>query len=568
MHFLLHDIAVAIIAATVIGLLAHRLRQPIILGYLVAGAIVGPQLGFSFVNVADNIEIISEIGLILLLFIIGLEMNVAQILAAGRQLLVAGFGQFPVCVALGLAIFYMAGYGVSAHNCDALYLAILCGLSSTAIVVKLLYDKMELDTLPGRLSVGILVIQDIYAILILAFQPNFANPTVGPMLRAVLLAAVLLLFGFLLSRYVLARVFMLIRAAPEMVVAVSIAWCASVATIAAWAGLSKEMGALIAGLSISAFPYSVHVTAKTLPLRDFFLTLFFVSLGMKITAPSRDILLPLLGIVAFVILSRFLSIYPLLKLAGSGPRAAFITTLNLAQISEFSLVIAAIGVQYGHIAERTVTVTIYAMSVTAVLSSYAIRYSHPLYKLFELVSTRWFGRRSSEPDIQPPHGHGPKIVVLGYHRAAHALVQSLRQHNTALLHDLLVVDFNREVVNGLAARGVQALFGDISSLSTLEHAHANEARVIACTIPDMLLKGTDNAGITRLCRQLAPNAQIITTADDAAHRDRLLAQGASAVILPYELTAHHVANLIQQAVMPLPAHENPPDPSQPATQRV
>src|SRR3954463_8375178 len=386
MHHLLYDIGIAVMAATLLGLVAHWLRQPILLGYLIAGGLVGPELGFGLIHGGESIEIISEMGLILLLFIIGLELNVKAVLASGRQLLAAGLGQFPICVALGAGVFALFGMGLSGQNADGLYLALMCGLSSTAIVVKLLYDKGELDTLPGRLTLGILVIQDVYAIFVLALQPNFANPSLAPIAKAVAGTAFLLVAGFLVSKYVLRRVFASIAKNPEMVLAVSVGWCACVAAAAGGMGLSKEMGALVAGLSIAAFPYSVHVTAKTLPLRDFFLTLFFVSLGMKITAPSSAIVAPVLGIVVFVIASRFASIYPLVVLTGAGRRAAFVASLNLAQISEFSLVIASLGVTYGHIGKGTVAITIYAMAIMAVLSSYAIRFSHPLFVLFDRLA--------------------------------------------------------------------------------------------------------------------------------------------------------------------------------------
>ena len=243
-------------------------------------------------------------------------------------------------------------------------------------LVKLLYDKLELDTLPGRLTLGVLVIQDIYAIFILAFQPNFSSPHAGAVLHALLCTVLLLAAGFALSLWVLRPVFTAIAKAPEMVVAVSIGWCALVAGGAGALGLSMEMGALVAGLSISAFPYSLHVTAKTLPLRDFFLTLFFMSLGMKLTAPRLDMAGTVAVVVAFTIASRVLSVYPLLAFSGAGRRSAFITALNLSQISEFFLVIAALGVTYRHIARATVAVIIYAMAITAVISSYAIRYNH------------------------------------------------------------------------------------------------------------------------------------------------------------------------------------------------
>src|SRR4051812_5695616 len=407
-HALLPDIGIAILAATVLGLIAHWTRQPIILGYLIAGAIIGPTVGLKLIG-QENIDVISEIGLILLLFIIGLEMNIKALLAAGKQLIVAGFGQFVVCAALGVALFGLMGYPVKGMPADGLYLALMCALSSTAVVVKLLYDKGELDTLPGRMTLGVLVIQDIYAILVLALQPNFANPSLLPILKALGGTAALLLWGFLFSRYALKRIFASIAKNPEMVLAVSVGWCAAVAAAAGALGLSKEMGALVAGLSIAAFPYSVHVTAKTLPLRDFFLTLFFVSLGMKITAPTWAMAGPVAGVIAFVIVSRFASVYPLIAMTGGGRRAAFVASVNLAQISEFSLVIASLGLAYGHIGPGTVAITLYAMAIMAVLSSYAIRYSHPLFLLFERLTG---ARRDAGAAAAEAAAHlGPEIVL-------------------------------------------------------------------------------------------------------------------------------------------------------------
>src|SRR5688572_9611659 len=417
MHGLLDDIGVAVIAATFLGLIAHWLRQPIILGYLIAGAIVGPHMGLGLISDAHNIEMISEIGLVLLLFIIGLEMNLKELLRSGKQLLVAGFGQFLICTALGAVVFSLLGYGLRGNSADGLYLALMCGLSSTAIVVKLLYDKGELDTLPGRLTLGILVIQDIYAIFVLAFQPNFGNPTLLPVLKAVGGTVGLLALGFVISRYALKYVFLSIAKTPEMILAVSIGWCAAIASAAAYMGLSKEMGALVAGLSVSAFPYSIHVTAKTLPLRDFFLTLFFMSLGMKIIPPTWGMVVPVLVIIVFVIFSRFLSVLPLAVLAGGGRRTGFIASLNLAQISEFSLVIASLGVFYKHISPQTVALAIYAMAIMAVISSYSIRYNLQLYLAFDRVMNRFRPRTTTIADAAA-HGPHPEIVLLGFHRSA------------------------------------------------------------------------------------------------------------------------------------------------------
>ena len=552
MHQLLPDIGVAVIAATALGLIAHWSRQPIILGYLLAGAAIGPRIGLGLVHDQESIEVISEIGLILLLFIIGLEMNLKALLSSGRQLLVAGFGQFPLCALLGVALFAAMGYGLSGAASDGLYLALMCGLSSTAVVVKLLYDKGELDTLPGRMTLGVLVIQDVYAIFILAFQPNFASPSAGPILKAVAGTVVLLLAGFLFSKYVLRRVFSSIAKAPEMVVAVSIGWCAAVAGAAGAMGLSKEMGALVAGLSIAAFPYSIHVTAKTLPLRDFFLTLFFVSLGMQITPPRWDMVGLVVTMVVFVVATRFLTVYPLIALSGGGRRTAFITSLNLAQISEFSLVIASLGVFYKHVGENTVAVTIYAMAATAVLSSYAIRFNHELYVAFERLMAR-LGKgapAAAGAGGNGDAGHGSHdrrpVVLLGVHRTARAVIDALAEKSPDLLSRVRVVDFNPETLRNLAARGVAGTFGDLASHDTLEHAHLHNCELIVSTIPDTLLKGTDNQTLVKVCRSLAPKATVVATADDARHEQVLRAEGAEFVINPHTLAAGQLAALIAE----------------------
>lgn len=538
-HHLLVDIGIVVLAATVIGLIAHFLRQPLLLAYLIAGAVIGP-IGFKLIQEQGSIDTISEIGLVLLLFIIGLELNISEILRAGKQLLVAGFGQFPICVAMGIGLFWLLGFALTGTNSAGLYYALMCGLSSTAIVVKLLYDKKELDTLPGRLTLGILVIQDIFAIFVLAFQPNFANPTAGPIIKAVLATAGLLIAGLLFSRYVLKRLFSSIAMNPEMVLALSIGWCAAVAVGAGAMGLSKEMGALVAGLTIAAFPYSVHVTAKTLPLRDFFMTLFFVSLGMKITMPTASMIGPVGLVVAFTILSRFLSIFPLIALTGGGKRAAFVTSVNLSQISEFSLVIASLGVQFKHIGPDTVAVVIYAMAITAVLSSYGIRFSHPLFLIFDRLT----GGGKQATDVVAAAKQHHDIVLLGYHRAAGALVDAMEKQDPASLKRIFVIDFNPVTLESLRARGISGMFGDIASMETLEHAHISHARTIVSTIPDLLLKGVDNQKLVRMARSIAPHAAIIATADDHRHEQRLRAEGADEVVKLYESTAESLVKLL------------------------
>ena len=344
---LLRDIALGIVFAALAAHVARLFRQPLLLGYIAGGVLLSPRLGFGLVSSEANIELISEIGLILLLFIIGLEIDLREVRRLGRSVLILGGSQFAINALLGLVFFAGLGYGVGGGRFDLIYLAIVISLSSTLIVVKLLRDKFELKVLSGRLTLGVLVVQDIFAILFMAVQPNLADPGVLRIAQSIAGGAVLVGAAFVTSRYLLAPLFEVSASRPELVLISSVAWCFMVSGVAERLGLSREMGALIAGLAIAAFPYGADVISKVTGVRDFFVTLFFVALGMKIPLPSPEILGQALLIVAFVFASRVLAVVPVVWLLGDGLYAGMVTALNLAQISEFSLVILALGAGMG-----------------------------------------------------------------------------------------------------------------------------------------------------------------------------------------------------------------------------
>jgi voltage-gated potassium channel Kch len=290
------------------------------------------------------------------------------------------------------------------------------------------------------------------------------------------------------------------------------------------------------------------VTAKTLPLRDFFLTLFFVSLGMKIIAPESTVILASLGLSGFIIFSRFASVLLLALKTGSSLRTAFIASLNLAQLSEFSLVVAAIGLGLGHIQELTFAILIYTMAFTSIISSYLIKYNYQIYHRFEHLLERlsFSGQRAVQPELDRPAAH--PIMILGYHRAAQSLVETLSQQNPEILDKLLVVDFNVESLRELQARRVAGIFGDLGHLDTLEHAHLQQAEVIISAIPDALLKGVNNLVLVKACRALAPNATLIATADLPEQVRDLKQAGANDVILPYAMAGEYLANYLGTVV--------------------
>ena len=269
-----------------LGLLAHFSRQPLILAYLIAGFFIGP-FGTGWVKSQESISIISELGLIFMLFMIGLEIDLKKIVRAGKVILFAAGGQLAGGCLLGILFFWGIGLSMGGGRFDALYLCVACALSSTVIIVKVLYEKRELDTLPGRITLGVLVLQDIFAILFLAVQPSLDNLQVSVILLSIARVGALVATALVLSRYVLPRLFHQIARRPELILLGALAWCFLIGEIAEKLHLSREMGSLVAGVSLSTFPYALDVTAKVTTLRDFFITLFFVALGMTIPIPGR-----------------------------------------------------------------------------------------------------------------------------------------------------------------------------------------------------------------------------------------------------------------------------------------
>jgi Kef-type K+ transport system membrane component KefB len=552
-HSLLSNVGLVFVIATAFAFIAKFLKQPLILAYLVAGVVIGPEIGFGWVQDEETIELISEIGLILLLFIVGLEIDLTKLLSAGRTLLVTGISQFLLCVGLGIGLALLMGFTPAGGNFDWLYLAVALALSSTLIVVKLLYDKFELTTLSGRITLGILVCQDIWAIVFLALQPNLHNPHLGSLLESFVKGAGLVLMTLGLSRYALPRFFSFAAKVPELMLIAALAWCFLVSGAANWLGLSREMGALIAGVSISTFPYNIDVIAKVINIRDFFVTLFFVALGMKIPQPTLTIVTAAIGMSVFVLASRLLAIFPVLYWRGNGVRASLIPSINLAQMSEFSLVIASLGLALKHISSELVAMLTFVFAITSVLSTYLIAYNHEIQRWLALPLLKLGFTNGADNDDVTQAEEENSIVLLGCFREASSILHEMELHSKesegdGILGQILVVDFNPHVLQELKRRGIKCLYGDVAHMDTLHHAQIHSARIVACTISDAILRGTTNLRLLRQARRLCPRAQVIAAADSISSAIELYEQGADFVYIARLHSARHMAELITRAV--------------------
>ncbi|MGI8957776.1 MAG: cation:proton antiporter [Chthoniobacterales bacterium] len=547
MHELVRDITFSIGAAWVLGLLAQQFRQPILLAYLIAGFALGPA-GSGLIASPDSISAISELGLIFLLFMIGLEIDLKKIVSAGRSITLTALVQIGAGGILGVFFFRLCGFGLGTGKWDALYLGIAAALSSTVIIVKVLYEKQELDTLTGRITLGVLVLQDLAAILFLAVQPNLENLAPGILLLSLVRVVLLVAAALIVSRYALPAIFRHVARSPELVQVGALAWCFLVGELGARLHLSREMGALIAGVALSTFPYALDVTAKVTSLRDFFVTLFFVGLGMQIPFPSPILIGWALVLSLFVIVSRFLTTFAPLYLMRQGLRTSIIPSINLGQVSEFSLVILALGAQTHHLANPATTgMVALAFTLLAAVSTFGMAKSDRLARnLIPWLKKR--GLRDLDHGSDDAHAEGgtshkkARIVFLGFFRTASSLLEEMQRHAPDLIGHTAVVDFSPVAREGLLERKVRVIYGDISQRDTLLHAEVEHAEVLICTIPDSILKGTTNERLVRMLRGLNPKAQIIATAEVLAQAETLLAAGANYVSLA---RLHEAADLLE-----------------------
>lgn len=549
-HAILADIAVCIVAAWLLALVTQTLRQPLLLAYLGAGLLIGPEMGLGLVKDGASIETISELGLMLLLFMIGLEMDLKHIIGAGKQITVTAVSQIAGCFGLGFLVFWLLGFKVSNGDLGAIYLAAAGALSSTVIIVKILYDKREMNTMSGRVTLGVLVMQDVFAILFLALQPNLSNPSVGVLLLSAVKVVALVAVAFCASRYILPPLFRHVARTPELMLVGALAWCFLVAGLAKGMHLSMEMGALIAGMAISTFPYALDVVSKTTTLRDFFITLFFVALGMKIPQPTWEVVGWAVVFAGFVFASRAVTVIPPLLKMNSGHRASIIPAVYLGQVSEFSLVIVAIGAssEFGHVTAGIVGMVSYAFVITAVVSTYAAANVDPL--------SRWISRGlarlgSRDLDEQTAILHKPKseprVFLLGFSWAASSLLEEIRIKEPELISRLAVVDFNPVVNERLKSRGVQVRYGDISQRDTLVNAGIDKAEVIISSLPNTVLRGTSNLRLIQQLKEIAPGAQIIVHAELLSDVPKLYAAGASFVTVPRLLEADELLRVLLAA---------------------
>ena len=508
----------------------------------------------------------AQLGFILLLFLIGLEIDFKKILNSGKAIIVSGLLQYPLTILFGVfAVKLMVWLGIggellSSSEHAALYIGVIIAGSSTLLVVKLFQEHFELDTEPGRLALGMLIFQDIWVIVAILIQPNIQNPEIGPIMLSFLGIAILSVIVALTSRTIVARAFHWIAKTPELTLMCALAWC----FVVVFFGMNLDaitqdvfgfnlhmavgsgMGALIAGAGIANLPHSTEIITRVSTVKDFFITLFFVALGVSIPAPeSMDVIILAIAFAILAILARQFVFFPLFYFSGVDQRNAQVSSIRLAQISEFGLVIAFLGVKFGHMSPSLSSTVIFAFIITALVTPLFYNKAYEIHGWIRPALER-LGFKAP-PELETEEAEQFKLVLLGFHRVASSLLCNLERENPELVRQTLVVDFNMALHDKIAATGATVKYGDLANADTLHHLGLSNAQVIICTIPDDLLRGVNNKSLVSQVRKMNAYGVIIANAVSVDKIDSIYAAGADYVYLSRFESANALGEAIQQA---------------------
>jgi Kef-type K+ transport system membrane component KefB len=536
------ELTAVLVLAAAAGAFMQALRLPSVLGYIATGMVVGP-LGLVSLNSIELLDGLAEIGIASLLFLVGMEMRMDQIKEYGRAAVATGLGQIAFTTVVGYALTRWLGFGAL----PSIYIAIALTFSSTIIVIKLLSEKNALETHYGRLVVGFLLVQDFVAlgflILLSSIQGevhSIADIAWTPIFYAFAKGTLLLIGALLLGKHVIPKIMRWSAHSPEVLFLVSLAWGMGLAAFAAWPamGLTIEIGAFMAGLALADTLERHQVMSRVKPLRDFFIVMFFVVLGSK-TALGN------LSAVAGSIVTLSLFVFignPLLMMIIMGAlkyrsRISFLTSVTVAQVSEFSLILMALGYKLGHVDANAVTLVTAVGIVTIAMSSFLILRAESIYPRIQHL-LQVFESRDAQATPKPAKERSGHVVLIGCHRIGHNILRALEGSKK----DFAVIDLDASIVAELASRGISAVYGDVADPEVREAVSFDKARLIISTIPDQ--HAAFHA--LRMAKVHNKRAKVVLTAQTEHDAVFFYREGADYVILPHFMSGLHVAHIIEK----------------------
>ncbi|MBI5122824.1 cation:proton antiporter [Candidatus Roizmanbacteria bacterium] len=522
--------------AIIISLIMRFLKQPLIVGYLLSGILAGPFF-FNALHTKEFIEILSKIGVTILLFIVGLNMSPRVIKEIGKVALITGIGQVIITTTIG----YFAAIALGLGHVPALYISIGLTFSSTIIVLKLLSDKGDLNKLYGRVAIGFLLVQDILAALILVFVSSFSgNSQISlPMsLLIILLKSIqVAIILYLVTTYLLPKFMRFVAVSQELLFLFSIAWGLVLASLFYMYGFSAEIGALVAGICLSVTPYAYEIGSRLKPLRDFFIVLFFILIGSQMQiGVIPHIILPAIALSLFVLLIKPIIMHFIMHVARFKSKTAYLTAVTTSQISEFSLILAAVGFSVGKLSQNELSLITLVGLITITGSAYIIQYADKIYPHVEgLIKKFEFIKSNTETNMAE---HFYEVILFGFDRVGYDFINLFKKLNK----ECLVVDFNPHLIRALERENIPFKYGDVEDVEFLQDLSLDTIKMGISTIPDF----KTSLLLLQSIRKVNKSAIVILLSHDLDDAKELYKHGASYVIMPHYLSARHASEIINK----------------------
>lgn len=534
MHSAFTELSLVITVAVGVSFIMRVIKQPLIIGYIITGLLVGPAL-LNIVKSPETLEVFADFGIALLLFIVGLGLNPRVIKEVGK---IAGFIAFfkvVVATAIGFGVAKLLGFSDTA----AIYIGMALSFSSTIIILKLLSDKKEQSRLYGKISIGYLLIEDLIATIIMVVvsasgSGDFSANDILPLFYKIILliAALTTVRLFFLS-----KVQKLISSSQEFLFLFAIGWGIGIASLFKASGFSLEIGALIAGVTLAPLPFAQEAASRLKPLRDFFIVLFFVLLGSHLELNHAINVLPVALLFSVIVLIiNPLVVMTIMGIGGYTKKTSFSAGLTGAQISEFSLILIFLANRMGQVDEEVVALVTIITLLTIAISTYTITYSDKLYNFFG-DSLRMFERRKIRPQRESRHSY--ELVLFGYLKGGHEFLKVFQQLNKPYI----VVDYDPRVIDTLEAINANYLYGDVTDFELLDELDIEKARLMVSTVTDIEV----NKSIATWIEKANPHTVFICSADTIEQAAELYSEGVSYVMLPHYIGSEKIGAFIKKS---------------------
>lgn len=521
--------------ATLLAFVMRRFRLPLIVSYLLTGVVAGPLL-LGFIHPGEELAVFAELGVAALLFVIGLTLSPRVLVEMGSTAVVTGLGQ---CLLTSIPAFFLARL-LGFETIPSLYIAITLTLSSTIVVSKILSDQKALGSLHGKISIGFLLVQDIAAAFALLAVTSLSRGegAIGLVLsfgKTIVLATAL----YIMSRWILPRLAPVFATSQDVLFLFTLGWGIGVAGSFYAIGLSLELGALAAGIALASSPYHHEMSTRMRVVRDFFLVVFFALLGVQVGAPLSGMGWWQVGVfLLFVLVGKPLIVMLMMSLLGFQRKTSFLTGLSIAQMSEFSFILLALGFQVAHVSQEVMSVLALVGIVSMALSSLLLVRAEAVYLFLE----KWlfWVPRGSLSRVQTGTGAvaAPRIFLIGCHRLGAELLPSIQRWK----QPYAVVDFDPGIVRALTERGIRAWYGDASEAEFLEEIGLSEADMVISTVPEA---GVHRAILSKV-RRGTSGAIVVLVASSVEQSLKLYKEGATYVINLHDVAGNYAALILDR----------------------